>query len=60
MVWAFVVGMFVGLPMGCYLREVGYSRKAKDAWAVFFPDDGKIKMDRYRNKSQEYYDKLKK
>lgn len=54
MVWAFCVGLFVGLPVGCYLREVGYSRKAKDAWSIFFPDKGEVQMDRYKNKAIEY------
>lgn len=60
MVWAFCVGLFVGLPVGCYLREVGYSRKAKDAWAVLFPDNGNVQMDRFRNNGVEFSEKLKK
>lgn len=35
MVYAFFVGATLGLPLGCYLREVGYAKKLQDAYHVF-------------------------
>ena len=37
MVYAFFVGMFVGLPIGCYLRERGYTQKVMKAYDVISP-----------------------
>jgi hypothetical protein len=37
MVYAFFVGLFVGLPIGCYLREKGYTNKVMKAYEVFTP-----------------------
>lgn len=37
MVYAFFVGMALGLPLGCYLREVGYAQKLKNAYGIFVP-----------------------
>jgi hypothetical protein len=45
MVYAFFVGLFVGLPVGCYLREAGYQRKFKNAYQQFAPDNGSLKSD---------------
>ena len=58
MVYSFFVGMFLGLPLGCYLREVGYAGKFKSAYGIFFPDKGLIKSDVMRNKSKEFFDGL--
>lgn len=58
MVLAFCVGLFVGLPVGCYLREVGYARKFKAAYEVFVPTDTTPKADKFKNKSKEFYDNL--
>jgi hypothetical protein len=58
MVLAFAIGLFVGLPVGCYLREVGYVRKFHKAYEVFSPDDGSRKTDNYQNKSKEFYENL--
>jgi hypothetical protein len=59
MVWAFAAGLFVGLPIGCYLREKGYSRKAKQAYDIFNPNRDK-QMDKFRDTNKEFYDNLKK
>lgn len=39
MVYAFFGGMFVGLPIGCYLREKGYHSKAIKAYEIFNPKE---------------------
>ena len=58
MVYSFFVGMFLGLPLGCYLREVGYAGKFKSAYQIFFPDQGLLKGDKLRNKSKDFFDGL--
>ena len=60
MVYAFFVGMFVGLPFGCYLREVGVAKKLQNAYEIFVPPPSADKMDKYRNKTDEFYKNLKK
>jgi hypothetical protein len=60
MVYAFVTGMFLGLPLGCYLREVGVANKIRTAYEVFVPAPTADKMDKYRNKSQDFFKNLKK
>jgi hypothetical protein len=35
MVYAFFTGLFIGLPVGCYLREAGYAKKFKNAYNIF-------------------------
>jgi hypothetical protein len=60
MVYAFMFGLFLGLPVGCYLREAGYANKFQTAYNLFFPNQHEVKMDRYRDKSKEFYDNLKK
>jgi hypothetical protein len=45
MVYAFFVGMFVGLPFGCYLREVGYAKKFRNAYEIFVPPPEANKFD---------------
>ncbi|CDW81037.1 UNKNOWN [Stylonychia lemnae] len=59
MVYSFFVGMFVGLPIGCYLREVGYANKFKSAYKIFFPDQGIMKSDKLKNKSAQFFESLK-
>ena len=39
MVWAFVTGMVMGFPVGCYMREQGYSTKLKNAMNALSPTD---------------------
>ena len=60
MVYAFMTGMFIGLPLGCYLREVGVANKLRNAYEVFVPPPAADKMDRYRSKSQDFFKNLKK
>ena len=60
MVYAFMIGMFVGLPVGCYLREAGYARKFQNAYDIFFPDQKEVRSDKFRNRSKEFFDNLKK
>lgn len=55
MVYAFCVGMFIGLPVGCYLREVGYAHKFQSAYSIFFPDTDIEKKDKFRNRSKEFF-----
>ena len=38
MVWAFVGGICVGFPVGCYLREKGYSAKLRGAYQIMTPN----------------------
>lgn len=59
MVYAFVFGIFLGLPIGCYLREAGYAKKFQTAYSVFFPDTGVMKSDSYKNRSKEFFESLK-
>ena len=37
MVRFFAAGLFIGLPLGCYLREKGYHRRLQDAYRVLRP-----------------------
>ena len=39
MVYSFFVGMFLGFPVGCYLRETGYHKRALEAYRVLVPKD---------------------
>lgn len=47
MVYAFFVGAFVGLPLGCYLREIGIAKKMQDAYNVLVPPPGAHQMDKF-------------
>ena len=60
MVLAFVVGLVVGLPVGCYLREMGYAGKVKKAYQVFSPLSNERKIVKYENKTKEFYDSIAK
>ena len=60
MVYAFFVGVTIGLPLGCYLREVGYARKIKNAYNIFVPVSSERESDKYINKSSQFYDNIKK
>lgn len=51
MVYAFFVGLFLGLPVGCYLREAGYQQKFRRAYQQFSPDSNEQKKDLFTNKS---------
>lgn len=58
--YAFVTGMFIGLPIGCYLREVGVARKLRNAFEVFIPAPSADRMDKFRSKNDDFYKNLKK
>ena len=60
MVYAFFVGLTVGLPVGCYLREVGYAQKFKNAYNVFVPPPETDKAQQMKSKSGEFFNNLKK
>ena len=55
MVYAFFAGLFVGLPVGCYLRERGYANKLNDAFRVFYPYTGAKHVDRFPDTNKEFY-----
>ncbi len=59
MVYSFFVGLTIGLPVGCYLREVGYANKIKDAYHVLVPAPEADKSLQYKNKSEDFYKNLK-
>ena len=60
MVYAFFVGLTVGLPLGCYMREAGYASKLKSAYNVFVPPTEANKSDKFQNRSEEFYNNIKK
>ena len=60
MVYAFFVGLTVGLPVGCYMREVGYAQKIKNAYNVFVPPPEADKSNQLKSKSGQFYNNLKK
>jgi hypothetical protein len=47
MVYAFFVGLTVGLPLGCYMREAGYANKLKSAYNVFVPPTDANKSEKF-------------
>jgi hypothetical protein len=51
MVYAFFVGVTLGLPLGCYLREVGTSNKLQNAYNIFVPRADAHQMDKLKSKS---------
>ncbi len=60
MVYAFLVGMTVGLPLGCYLREAGYASKIQSAYNIFVPPQDTHTQDKLKSKSEQFYKNLKK
>jgi len=42
--YAFGVGLFVGLPLGCYLREKGITNKLRKAYREVVPEKEKPKL----------------
>lgn len=60
MVYAFSIGLFLGIPFGCYLREKGYAGKMKKAYEVFYPSPNESQEAKLRPKTQEFYDNLAK
>jgi hypothetical protein len=59
MVYAFFVGLFVGLPVGCYLRERGYTNKVMRAYEVFTPVTDVKKSDEFKSTNKQFYEDLK-
>jgi len=60
MVSAFIVGLTFGLPLGCYMREVGYAKKLQDAYRVFVPAPSTHTSDELKNKNVNFYENIKK
>lgn len=60
MVYAFFVGLTLGLPLGCYLREQGYASKLKNAYHVFVPPPDAHQSDKFKNTNKQFYDNIKK
>lgn len=60
MVYAFFIGLSLGLPLGCYLREVGTAQKLQRAYNVFVPAPSANQADRFKSKSAEFYENIKK
>ena len=60
MVYAFGVGLFIGLPIGCYLREKGYAHKIRQAYDIFNTKRDERKMDQFQSTNKQFYDNLKK
>ena len=60
MVYAFFVGLTIGLPVGCYMREAGYAQKIKNAYNVFVPLPETDKAAKYKSKADEFYKNIRK
>ena len=45
MVWAFVAGTLIGFPVGCYLREQGYTKRMRNAFHALQPDSDYLSTD---------------
>ena len=45
MVWSFVAGTLIGFPIGCYLRENGYTKKMRKAYYALQPDSNYLATD---------------
>ena len=45
MVWTFCVGMVLGFPVGCYLRETGYTKKMRNAYHALNPNADEFPTD---------------
>ena len=45
MVWAFCVGLGMGFPVGCYMREKGYTGRMRNAMMALNPDKEHLKTD---------------
>ena len=60
MVYAFFVGLTIGLPLGCYMREAGYAHKIKSAYNVFVPPPETDTAQKYKSKANEFYKNIRK
>jgi hypothetical protein len=47
MVYAFGVGLLIGLPVGCYMRERGYTQKIMKAYEIMTGVKTDKKMDQF-------------
>ena len=54
MVYSFAIGMFVGLPVGCWMREQGHHHRAMRAYRVMFPKEAAPISDSYQNTNEQY------
>ena len=62
MVWAFVTGIVMGFPVGCYMREQGYSEKLSNAIHALRPNTT-LRTDKFERttglkKREKYYKDL--
>ena len=66
MVYSFTLGLLVGLPLGCYIRERGYHSRVVRAYSELRApkDDGKSrkanvvtgkKMDQFESTQKDYF-----
>jgi|LauGreDrversion4_2_1035121.scaffolds.fasta_scaffold1152287_1 hypothetical protein len=60
MVYAFFVGLTLGLPLGCYMREAGYAHKIRSAYNVFVPPPETNKAEQYKSKAKDFYRNIRK
>ncbi|TNV72714.1 hypothetical protein FGO68_gene3592 [Halteria grandinella] len=60
MVYAFALGVTLGLPLGCYLRETGLARKLQSAYGLFVAPPDTHSSEKYKNKSEQFYKNIKK
>eukprot|EP00353_Schmidingerella_taraikaensis_P010301 CAMPEP_0185582906 /NCGR_PEP_ID=MMETSP0434-20130131/21202_1 /TAXON_ID=626734 ORGANISM="Favella taraikaensis, Strain Fe Narragansett Bay" /NCGR_SAMPLE_ID=MMETSP0434 /ASSEMBLY_ACC=CAM_ASM_000379 /LENGTH=65 /DNA_ID=CAMNT_0028201863 /DNA_START=9 /DNA_END=206 /DNA_ORIENTATION=+ len=55
MVRFFAAGMFVGFPLGCYLREAGLHKRIQAAYKALNPGEDAPKMNQFRDTTQDFY-----
>ncbi len=60
MVYAFFVGAFIGLPLGCYMRETGVAHKLQAAYNVLVPRANANQSEKLKSRSDEFYQNIKK
>ena len=60
MVYFFLAGVFVGLPMGCMLREKQYHKRFIEAYRVLVPRQQAAQSEKYRDTRTEYFNDLQK
>ena len=53
-----MAGVFVGLPVGCMLRERNYHRRFIRAYQVLVPPPEEAQMDKFRDTRTEFYKDL--
>merc|ERR1712228_689882 len=60
MVYLFVGGLFLGLPVGCWMREKNYHARFIKAYHVIVPPQEAPAIDKFRDTRKEFYEDLKK